>query len=168
MFHSVAAFNNSGFDVLGNYQNLIPYQNSILLNIVTCGLIFFGGIGFLVIREMWDKKSLSDFTTAGLLILTLLMFIGVSPGSTGGGIKTSTFFVLLQGIKTAATNKAEKAFYYAVPKDAFKKAAVITLLAISIILMGTYIITIMEPEIPLPDILFVAGSKEGLKNSGNG
>ena len=59
------------------------------------------------------------------------MFIGASPGSTGGGVKTSTFFVLLQGIKSAATNKTEKAFHYSVPADAFRKAAVITLLALA-------------------------------------
>lgn len=40
LFHSVAAFNNSGFDILGNMQNLIPYQKDVLLNFVTCGLIF--------------------------------------------------------------------------------------------------------------------------------
>ncbi len=56
LFHSVAAFNNSGFDILGNYQNLIPYRQDVLLNLVTCGLIFFGGIGFLVIRELWETK----------------------------------------------------------------------------------------------------------------
>ena len=56
LFHSVAAFNNSGFDILGNFQNLIPYRDDVLLNLVTCGLIFFGGIGFLVIREMWSKR----------------------------------------------------------------------------------------------------------------
>lgn len=55
LFHSVAAFNNSGFDILGNYQNLIPYQSDVLLNLVTCALIFFGGIGFFVIRELWDQ-----------------------------------------------------------------------------------------------------------------
>ncbi len=31
LFHSVAAFNNSGFDILGNFQNLIPYRNNVLL-----------------------------------------------------------------------------------------------------------------------------------------
>lgn len=49
IFHSIAAFNNSGFDVLGGLQNLIPYESNILLNLTTCVLIFFGGIGFLVI-----------------------------------------------------------------------------------------------------------------------
>ena len=152
LFHSVAAFNNSGFDILGDFQNLIPYRDNVLLNVVTCGLIVFGGIGFLVIRELWMKKfrwrklsmhakivismsivlivaggvlikatedvtwmgaffhsvsartagfstyPLGTFSTSGLLILIVLMFIGASPGSTGGGIKTSTVFVLIQSI----------------------------------------------------------------------
>ena len=46
IFHSVAAFNNSGFDILGNYQNLIPYQNDVLLNLITCGLIFLAVSAF--------------------------------------------------------------------------------------------------------------------------
>ena len=200
-FHSIAAFNNSGFDILGNFQNLIPYRDNVMLNLITCGLIFFGGIGFLVIREIWTKKfrwkkysmhakvvlsfsialiliggvlikltedvtwmgaffhsvsartagfstyPLGTFSNSGLLVLTVLMFVGASPGSTGGGIKTSTLFVLFQGIKSAATNKAEKGFHYSVPKDAFKKAAVITLLALGVVTVGTYLFTVMEPEV---------------------
>ena len=216
LFHSVAAFNNSGFDILGNFQNLIPYQDNVLLNLVTCGLIFFGGIGFLVIREIiskrfrWKKFSmhtkvvlsvsavlivagtilikltehvtwlgaffhsvsartagfstypLGTFSNAGLLVLTVLMFIGASPGSTGGGIKTSTFFVLLQGIKSAATNKSEKGFRYAVPSDAFRKAAVITLIALGVVVTGTYSSMVaMEPEISLMDALFEVTSAFG-------
>lgn len=215
LFHSVAAFNNSGFDILGNFQNLIPYQNNLLLNLVTCGLIFFGGIGFLVIEEMWRKRlrwkkfsmhakvvlsvsgvlilagtlllkftedlswlgaffhsvsartagfstyPLSGFSRAGLLVLIVLMFIGASPGSTGGGIKTSTFFVLLQGVKSAATNKSEKAFRYAVPAEAFRKAAVILLIALGVVLTGSYLMVLMEPHIPLQDILFEVVSAFG-------
>lgn len=215
LFHSVAAFNNSGFDILGNFQNLIPYRHNVLLNIVTCALIILGGIGFLVIREVcskrfrWKKFSmhakvvitmsivliivgavmlklteditwmaavfhsvsartagfstypLGTFSQSGLLVLTVLMFIGASPGSTGGGIKTSTFFVLLQGIKSAATNKDEKAFHYAIPKNAFRKAAVIASLALFVVIVGTYIMTILEPEIPLVDLLFEITSAFG-------
>ena len=51
-FHSIAAFNNSGFDIFGGGQSLIPYRDNVLLNLVTCILIFFGGIGFLVIKEL--------------------------------------------------------------------------------------------------------------------
>ncbi len=215
LFHSVAAFNNSGFDILGNYQNLIPYRDNVLLNLVTCGLIIFGGIGFLVIREVWTKKfnwkklsmhakvvisvsaalivsgavlikctedvtwmgaffhsvsartagfstyNLGEFSVSGLLVLTVLMFIGASPGSTGGGIKTSTFFALIHGIKTAATNKSGKAFHYAIPKDAFQKAAVITLLAATVVLTGTYLLTVFEPGIRLVDALFEITSAFG-------
>ena len=215
LFHSIAAFNNSGFDVLGNFQSLIPYQNNVLLNLVTCGLVVFGGIGFLVIRELiekrlcWRKLSmhtkvvltvsaalivigtllikltenvtwlgaffssvsartagfatypLGEFTNAGLSVIALLMFIGASPGSTGGGIKTSTLFVLFQGIKSAATNKSEKAFHYAVPATAFRKAAVITLIGLSIISVGTYLMTAMEPQISFIDALFEGTSAFG-------
>ena len=48
VFHSIAAFNNSGFDILGGLRNLIPYQTNVLLNMITCFLIIFGGLGFLV------------------------------------------------------------------------------------------------------------------------
>lgn len=215
LFHSVAAFNNSGFDILGNFQNLIPYRHDVLLNVVTCSLIILGGIGFLVIREVcskrfrWKKFSmhakvvismsailivvgavmlklteditwmaaffhsvsartagfstypLGTFSQSGLLVLTVLMFIGASPGSTGGGIKTSTFFVLLQGIKSAATNKDEKAFRYAIPKNAFRKAAVIAILALGVVIVGTYLMTIMEPDTPLIDLLFEVTSAFG-------
>lgn len=224
IFHSIAAFNNSGFDILGlsgevhNSISLIPYQNNLLLNLVTCGLIFFGGIGFLVIREAIEKRfrwkkfsmhskivistsavliiigtllvkltenvswlgalffsvsartagfstySLSTFSNAGLLIIAVLMFIGASPGSTGGGIKTSTFFSLLQGVKAAATNKSEKAFKYTIPKGTFRKAAVITMMALVIVFTGTYLLLIMEsgnPDISFIDALFEMTSAFG-------
>ena len=215
LFHSIAAFNNSGFDILGNFQNLIPYRDNVLLNLVTCALIFFGGIGFLVIRELWQKRfhwkrlsmharvvlsvsgvlivvgtlllklteditwmgaffhsvsartagfstyALGDFKPAGLLVLSVLMFIGASPGSTGGGIKTSTFFALLQGIKSAATNKSEHAFHYAVPRDAFRKAAVITLLALSVVVVGTYLMLIFDPQVTMLQAMFEVVSAFG-------
>ncbi len=221
LFHSVAAFNNSGFDNLGlsgelySNINLIPYKDNVLLNLTTCALIIFGGIGFLVIREVLEKRfrwrklsmhskvvlsmsailiaagtllikltedvswlgaffhsvsartagfstyNLGSFSSAGLLTLTVLMFIGASPGSTGGGIKTSTFFVLIQGIKAAATNENEKGFRYAIPQGTFKKAAVITLLALGVIATGTYLMVIMEPGIRLIDALFEVTSAFG-------
>ena len=39
-------------------------------------------------------------SNAGLLVIMILMFIGASPGSTGGGIKTTTFFVLMQQVRS--------------------------------------------------------------------
>ena len=215
LFHSVAAFNNSGFDILGNFQNLIPYRDDVLLNLVTCGLIIFGGIGFLVIREVIDKRfrwrkfsmhskvvisvsavlivvgavlikltqeitwlgaffhsvsartagfstyALGEFSDASLLVLTVLMFIGASPGSTGGGIKTSTLFVLMQGIKSLATNKEAKGFRYKIPQGLFRKAAVITLLALGVVIGGTFLMLVMEPEVTLMQALFEVTSAFG-------
>lgn len=215
LFHSIAAFNNSGFDILGGMRNLISYQHSLLLNLVTCGLIFFGGIGFPVMSELaekrfrWKKLSmhtrvvlsvssillvagallikltediswlgavffsfsartagfstypLGGFTKSGLFVVMMLMFIGASPGSTGGGIKTTTFFAILQGIKSAATNRSEKAFHYSLPPEAFRKAVIIALMGLGIIGVGTYLLCILEPNIPFLDILFEAVSAFG-------
>ena len=109
----------------------------------------------------FSTYPLGTFSKSGLFVLTVLMFIGASPASTGGGIKTSTFFVLLQGIRSSATNRSEKAFKYSVPKEAFKKAAVITFLALGVVISGTYIMCIFEPHLDLTDIIFEITSAFG-------
>lgn len=208
LFHSIAAFNNSGFDILGDFQSLSNYKDDVYLNLVTCFLIIMGGIGFLVIKEVREKKfkwkklsmhsrvvisvsaalivvgtlllkctenitwlaalfnsvsartagfstySLGDFSNAGLIVMMVLMFIGASPGSTAGGIKTTTIFVLFQGIKSAATNKSEKAFNYSIPKNAFRKAAVVTVLGVTVVLVGSFLMSVFEPQLNLKDIVF--------------
>lgn len=97
--------------------------------------------------------SLGGFSVAGVLVLVILMFIGASPGSTGGGIKTTTFFTVLQGLKSSATNKAEKAFHYAMPKDSYRQASVIAILACSIILASTYFVAFFDPQFEMREIL---------------
>lgn len=206
LFHSVAAFNNSGFDILGGLKNLTGYRDNVLLNLTTAGLIIFGGLGFLVIMDIVKKRSfkklclhskavivttlillvtgtvllrltenitwlgafftsvsartagfttfpLSKFTTAGLLTVTVLMFIGASPGSTGGGIKTSTLFTLFQTIKGAATNTQPHAFHYKIPQEAFYKAAVVTTLSAMVVLLGILGMCVLEPGLHFEDIM---------------
>ncbi len=208
IFHAISAFNNAGFDILGGGQSLSHYKSNVWLNIVTCMLIFFGSIGFLVIREMRTKKldfkryslhskvaltmsiiliaggtvlmkftegipwlgalfasvtartagfstySFGNFTSAGLMVMMVLMFIGASSGSTGGGVKTGTIFVLVKGVVAAAANKNEKAFKYAIPREAFKKAAVVSIMAVTAIMVSTFLILIMDPQLELKDVLF--------------
>lgn len=208
LFHAVASFNNAGFDILGNMQNLIPYADDVLLNLNTCAMIFFGGIGFPVILEAargrlrWRKMSmharaailtsavllvlgavllkftegfswlkavlfsfstrtagfstapLSSFTPAGLTVVMALMFVGASPGSTGGGVKTTTLFALLQGLKSAATNRSERAFHYSLPKDAFRKAATICAMSILAIGTGTFLLLVFEKGLAISDAMF--------------
>ncbi|HBI72788.1 MAG TPA: H(+)-transporting ATPase, partial [Lachnospiraceae bacterium] len=79
LFHSIAAFNNSGFDIIGDYQNLIPYQSNVLLNLVTCGLIIFGGLGFVVIKELIHKRSFKKLSLHSKIVISMtiaLLLIG--------------------------------------------------------------------------------------------
>lgn len=55
VFHSISSFCNAGFDVLGRGDNLVPYVQDPLINVVTMVLIVMGGLGFFVILECWDK-----------------------------------------------------------------------------------------------------------------
>lgn len=214
VFHSIAAFNNSGFDILGGLQNLIPYQSNVLLNLTTCGLIIFGGLGFLVIREIIAYKkfskfslhakvvivmtaslliigtiflkatediswlgafffstsartagfstySLGSFTNAGLFTLTILMFIGASPGSTGGGIKTTTLFTLVKSIYSTATNKNCTAFKRKIPVNTIFKAFNLIVLALTVVCMGTFMLSILEPNYSFMQLLFETTSAFG-------
>lgn len=214
VFHSVAAFNNSGFDILGGLTNLIPYQDNVLLNLTTCGLIIFGGLGFLVIREVWAKRSwkklslhskvviltsaillavgtillkmteeitwlgalfqstsartagfstypIGNFSNAGLFVLTILMFLGASPGSTGGGIKTTTTFVLVKSMFSAATNRHCSAFKRRIPTEVISQAFIITILALGVVCMQTFLMCLVEPEYDFVKLLFETVSAFG-------
>ena len=157
IFHSIAAFNNAGFDALGGGQSLIPYQNDLLLNLVTDALVIVGGIGFMVILDVgrcrgqfrrmtfhtkvvlsttavllvggavllqltdhmgwlaalfqsmtartagFSSVDFGSISNAGLLVIMILMFIGASPGSTGGGIKMVRLLIILGMIRREMT-----------------------------------------------------------------
>lgn len=213
-FHAVASFNNSGFDILGGMQNLIPYQNNVLLNLTTAGMIILGGLGFLVIVEVVQKRrfrklslhskivltmtagllavgtvlifattdiswlgafftstsartagfstfSLGDFSSAGLFVVILLMFIGASPGSTGGGIKTTTFFSLIMATYAIAANKHATAFKRTIPRDTLYKAFVVTTLAIGLCSVVLLLLCILEPALNVEKLLFEVVSAFG-------
>ena len=207
VFHSVAAFNNSGFDILGGMQNLIPYQSDVLLNLVTCALIIFGGLGFLVMLDIrragsfrkltfhskvvitttaallavgtlllkatedmtwlgaffhsvsartagFSTYPIGELTNAGLFVLILLMFIGASPGSTGGGIKTTTFFALMQQVRAVFTKKKPGGFHRTLPGEAIDKAGVIALLSLVVVCVGTFLLCVLEPELDFVRLFF--------------
>ena len=67
----------------------------------------------------------------------------------------------MQNIKAAATGKSEKAFNYSIPQDSFKKAAVVVLLGLMVVLGSTYAVSIFEPTLPLRDLLFEMTSAYG-------
>lgn len=97
---------------------------------------------------------ISNFSSASLLILMILMFIGTSPGSTGGGIKTTTFFTIIQSIKGIATNTPVTAFKRRIPTDSIIKAFSIFCLAISINIVSTLVILFLESDFTFTEVLF--------------
>lgn len=92
IFHSISAFCNAGFDVLGT-NSLMPYQTNILINLVIPGLIIMGGLGFIVwfdVAECLKKeyckhakfskkhlfKSFSLHTKLVLIVTVVLLLAG--------------------------------------------------------------------------------------------
>ena len=197
IFHSIAAFNNAGFDALGGGQSLIPYQNDLLLNLVTDALVIVGGIGFMVILDVgrcrgqfrrmtfhtkvvlsttavllvggavllqltdhmdwlagFSSVDLGSMSNAGLLVIMILMFIGASPGSTGGGIKTTTFFVLMQQVRSIFSKRRLGGFHRRLPDGSLSKAATIMLMGLMVVGCGTFALCVLEPQLDFGRLLF--------------
>ena len=58
IFHSVSAFCNAGFDLMGfrePYSSLTYYVDDPLVNLTACALVLLGGLGFLVWRDVWEN-----------------------------------------------------------------------------------------------------------------
>ncbi len=58
LFHAVSAFNNAGFDLLGNFTSLTGYNTDIVLNCTIAILIVLGGAGFFCISGRADEMPL--------------------------------------------------------------------------------------------------------------
>ena len=222
IFHSVSAFCNAGFDLLGiiePYGSLTPYASNIVVNITIMILIIIGGLGFVVWQDLYEKKlhfrnyllqtkivlitsfififggaflfyifeyqhalaSLSSeeailasffqsitCRTAGFntidvshlkpatsLLMMLMMFVGGSPGSTAGGIKTTTFAVLIIFVYSTMTNKSEaNAFNRRFDSKTIKKACSVFLINFIFIIISSFIIFNDQPHLPMQDTFF--------------
>ena len=82
VFHSISAFCNAGFDILGTSNNLYPsltgYAQSPIINIMIMLLIIIGGIGFLTWEDIWENKlhfRRYRMQSKVILISTLLLII---------------------------------------------------------------------------------------------
>lgn len=165
----------------------ISLQAKIVLTTTVC-LILLGGILFFILEQngslsetTMGKKILSAYfqsvtsRTAGfstvavgklapatLLIIIVLMFIGASPGSTGGGIKTSTFCILIATLRAMLKNKNEVSlFRRTLPREVTRKALVIFILALVWVFSFTVLLSIVENNKPFVNILFEITSAFG-------
>ena len=228
IFHSISAFCNAGFDLMGGqtpYSSFVAYYDDWLVNFVIMSLIIIGGIGF----SVWDDLSrnklhfrkymlqtkivlvttailvfgggllfyllernhlLVGMNTSGKILTSLfssvtartagfnttdtaaltdgsklltiiLMFIGGSPGSTAGGIKTTTLVVLLLCVHSNIKQTyGINIFGRRLENDAVKRAG--TILTINLLLAVTASLAIMAIQpLGFSDILFETFSAIG-------
>ena len=102
----------------------------------------------------FSTYAIGDFTNAGLFVLCVLMFIGASPGSTGGGIKTSTFFVLLQAARSACVKRNASAFKRGISRENIAKASMITVLSMTVVCVATFLLCVLEPDRTFIQVFF--------------
>ena len=225
IFHSVSAFCNAGFDILGTkehrFVSLSGYGDNIWLNMVIMLLIIIGGIGFLTWEDFYKNKlkfrryrmqskvilittaflvilpailffandfgeflfkkrllysifqsvttrtagfntaDLSLMTEAGKAVMILLMLIGGSPSSTAGGMKTTTFAVLiLNAFATFRSREDAGAFGRRFDVQVIKNAATIAMLYLMLFFGGGIIISAYE-GLPVLTCFYEAASAIG-------
>ena len=225
VFHSVSAFCNAGFDILGTPDNLYPsltgYAQNPIINITIMLLIIIGGIGFLTWDDIRAHKlhfrryqmqskvilvttfvlivfpalffffvdfdtlplgariqaalfqsvtprtagyntiNLSAMSGASLSVMILLMLIGGSPGSTAGGMKTTTLAVLLANAAATFRQRDSAQFFgRRVDYSAVKTAATILTMYLVLFFSAAVFISTYE-DLPLSSCLYETASAVG-------
>lgn len=218
IFHSISAFCNAGFDIIGN--SMVPFVGDIVVNITIALLIIIGGLGYTVYIDLTTYKELrrSTLNTKFVLLFTIilliigfvfiliieynnpktlgnlpfidkitasmfqaviprtagfnsidigsmtkattffmivLMFIGGSPGSTAGGIKTTTFGVIILTIISVLRGKSDvELFKKRIPNELIFRALAVLSIALFVIVFVTMVLTLTEAENSFLDLLF--------------
>lgn len=93
----------------------------------------------------FNTLNIADLTMASQFLIIVLMFVGASPGSTGGGIKTTTFASLVMGVWAMISGKEDAAaFERRIPKEQIIKAMSITFIAFMLVITVTMALSITE------------------------
>jgi potassium uptake TrkH family protein len=148
---------------------------------VSAALIALGTVGFLLLEQshtlagkgpfqQWVNSFFQSVTTrtAGfntvdigalatptVILFIFLMFIGGSSGSTGGGIKTSTFVIIFLAVVTTIRGKKYLELGgRSISFSMVNKAFTIFIFSASYILIGTFFLSVFEPDIPILDLVF--------------
>ncbi|MCP5007312.1 MAG: Trk family potassium uptake protein [Planctomycetes bacterium] len=229
IFHSISAFCNAGFSLFS--ESLVPYQTDLVVSLTTVILVVLGGIGFVVLINLWSiltpspggnrKRKLNlhskiVLTTTGILIILgavffytfeydqtltslsasdkvfvslfqsvstrtagftmvdvggltsptflyffFFMFIGGSPGSTAGGIKTSTLFVVFVLVYNLFRGRDDlEIFGRTIPGQTVLKAVSILAISLFTVMLFSMILLYTE-DAPFHAIVFEAFSAFG-------
>lgn len=224
-FHSISAFCNAGFDIMGSisgeFSSLTELATNPIINIVIMFLIVIGGIGFLTWDDVYKHKlhigryrmqskvilsvtlvlilapalyfflfefqnceigerillslfqsvtlrtagfntvDFSVISDVGIALMIVLMLIGGSPGSTAGGMKTTTFALLFPAsISVFRRQENAHIFKRRIDDDTVKNAFSICFLYIIMFFIGGAIISMLE-GLPLSTCLYETASAIG-------
>ena len=98
----------------------------------------------------------------GKLLSGILMFIGASPVSTGGGVKTTTIFMLFAFVISFAKGQEEvTAFQRSLPLSITRAALCILVIFLSLVFTGILLLSLMNPAIQLVDVGYEVASALG-------
>ena len=98
-----------------------------------------------------DQASLPP---AALVLTILLMFIGASPGSTGGGIKTTTFFVAMKAAFSLLRNKDVTAFRRRISDESTAKAFNLLSMALALLAISLFVLCITDGDKGIVELLY--------------
>ena len=151
--------------------------------LITTGVLLLGGAIMAFFSNDWSGLSINErifhsiflsvtsrtagfntIPTEGLaaplvLILIILMWIGASPGSTGGGIKTTTFAISILALFNYITGKEKvEIFHREVSSDSIKRAFMVITASLVTLGIGSIILVWIEPDKQPIDLLFEATS----------
>ena len=225
VFHSVSAFCNAGFDIMGTksgeFSSITRYSAQPVINITIMLLIIIGGIGFLVWEDVCKHKwrireyrtqskvvlivtaslivlpaiyffffefgdlpvgkrilaslfqsitprtagfntvNLTAISDTGLYLMIILMLIGGSPGSTAGGMKTTTIAVLFSSAFSVFRKKDNaELMRRRVDDETVKTASAIFIMYITLFLLGGMTISAIE-KLPITVCLYETASAVG-------
>jgi trk system potassium uptake protein TrkH len=103
----------------------------------------------------FNTIDLTTLGTAAVLLHMFLMFIGASPGSTGGGVKTSTFGVVLAFIRSKiAARDSVHLYYRAIPQNNVLKAFTVISLSMSLIFLAGFVVLVSQPGMLIKEVFY--------------
>ncbi|HBG1095217.1 TPA: Trk family potassium uptake protein [Clostridioides difficile] len=103
----------------------------------------------------FNTLDLATLRESSVFVMIILMFIGASPASTGGGIKTTTLAVLIITVRSFLSGKSDiEAFERRLAPSTIKKSLGIFVISISAVIFGTLIISITQPNFTLVQSAF--------------
>jgi trk system potassium uptake protein TrkH len=109
----------------------------------------------------FNTADFSALAPTTILLMLLFMFVGASPGSTGGGIKTTTAAVLVAAIRATHRPKAQVTLFdREISTDIVNRSVVITVISAGIVLLGLFLLLALEPQ-PFVDLAFETMSAFG-------